>query len=140
MSDRYNTVIETMKKTLIVVFVVAFSIIVLSGCSQAENTNDAAVDQQGTEGTADTTTENAVPSNDKKTRFAKLQAELACDLAGAESGSDVTNAMSDFPALAEKYGFTEAELNTLNAKYENDEEMKKMASDEIKKLCPELIS
>lgn len=75
----------------------------------------------------------------EKELYAKLNAELACQLLEAEDLSDLTQTIEDFPELVEKYNFTLEEADELKDKYENNQNFKELVLEEVKELCPEAV-
>ncbi len=69
-------------------------------------------------------------------RFAKLEAEFACDLFDSESEQDVLEAMKNIGYLLDKYGFTEQDIEKLKVKY-NNTEFVQVVVENIEGICPE---
>ena len=83
-------------------------------------------------------TGGAIGTMSEQERYAKLSAELACDLIDNQGG-DVLETLENLESYVQKYGFTVEDLESLQTKYENDVSIQKMAVEEMQELCPDSI-
>jgi len=77
-------------------------------------------------------------SNEEQ-KYAEFEAELTCELLGAESAEDIVAIMEKTVSVMQKYGYDDAEYNRLKTKYANDNDFKTLVISEMEKECPELV-
>ena len=103
---------------------IIFLIFTLTGCikAPAQNTQN------------DNANQSANLSEDE--RYINLSAEFACQTSNVTEGGDVVNIIANFPALAQKHGFTMERAQELNLWYENDNDVKAAIFTKMDSACP----
>jgi len=83
----------------------------------------------------------------EKEKYAKFEAEVACDLVDVMKNADSTdantfiqNTLQIIQTNAAKYGYTESEIEANKAKYENDAEFMELAKNYMLEICPEVAN
>jgi len=81
----------------------------------------------------------------EKEKYAKFEAEVACDLVDIMKDADNTdantfiqNTLQVVQTNADKYGYTTADIEANKAKYENDAEFMELAKNYMLEICPEV--
>lgn len=76
-------------------------------------------------------------------RYAKFEADIACQMeeAGmAEDEAAIMSIITGMAAIAEKHGFTQEEITTNMQKYANDINHQQLILKEVEKECPDLLN
>ena len=129
-------------KQLIGLIAISLAIVMIMGCGKTTPTTEGATTPT-TEGATDET-QTGISGLDALTdtkldRYVKLESEFACQLLGVEDGNEVFEIISAFPELAEKYDFTEENIEELKLENEDSEKFQKLVMDEMNTQCPEKV-
>jgi hypothetical protein len=124
-----------MKKTIAMLLVLFVAMVLVSGCLETKSQ----IDQDGGDDSTPADTTPATVSGSEEDRYAKLNAEVACNLLEDPEGN-AAKTITDFPDTASKYGFTAEELDALLTKYENDDAFKQKIQDEMSDMCPDVLA
>ena len=74
-----------------------------------------------------------------KEKLAKFEADMGCQLMDAKSEDEAKKIIGNAAQVAQKYGLSMQQVQALEKQYQNDDSVKQMVADEMKKLCPEKL-
>ncbi|MEK6885509.1 MAG: hypothetical protein AABX17_00925 [Nanoarchaeota archaeon] len=115
------------KKNIILISIIA--VVVIAGAILMFSGNKNGWSSDSGNGLADITLT-------EKEKYANFEAEFACQLLGANEGSDMMTILGGFEALATKHGYGAEDIQKNAGLYDNDNEFKIIAFESMKRQCP----
>ena len=113
------------------------------GCSTQNNSTANVYEEDKTEAIKKEQTPVTADSSvglSEKERYAKLEAAFTCRMLAIKDDDELLIAMQEFPAFAQKAGFSAEKVEELKTTYKDDNSFQMMAYAEMNVLCPELLT